>query len=391
MKPHAPATLVATCLLLAAVPACTTRTDTPLAALAAKEAPALSIGARTYANTLASRLESDFVYPEQGRRYAAMLTANTQSGAYDPLSGAELAERLTADLQAVAPDGHLRVMYQGQGGGGPRIVIAGPPGADDGAPVPGGPPRMVRLAPPPAIEAPQWLAPGVAFVRFNLFPGDPQTNQAAADFMAAHADAKVIIFDIRTHMGGGLGEMDEIFPWLFAEPTRLVSMATRKSVDEAGGSPIADVASLRVVEGDPDVIVREHWVTPREDSPLTDAKVYVLTSSMTGSAAEHFALALKRTARATLIGSATYGANHFGGDQDIGGDFTAFIPVGRTYNPETGEDWEGKGVAPDIDVPPGEALIEALKLAGVPAEEAARLSASVAPMVPMRAPGASAG
>ena len=112
---------------------------------------------------------------------------------------------------------------------------------------------------------------------------------------------------------------------------------------------------------------------------------------MTGSAAEHFALALKRTARATLIGSATYGANHFGGDQDIGGDFTAFIPVGRTYNPETGEDWEGKGVAPDIDVPPGEALIEALKLAGVPAEEAARLSASVAPMVPMRAPGASAG
>lgn len=390
MKPYASATFVATCLLLSAVPACTTHTNASPATLSAKEEPASSIASRAYAATLASRLESDFVYPEQGRRYAAMLTANAQSGAYDSLSGAELAERLTADLQAVASDGHLRVMYQGQGGG-PDIVIAGPPGAEDGAPVPGGSPRMVRLAPPPAIEAPQWLAPGVAFIRFNVFPGDPQTNQAAADFMAAHAEAKVIIFDIRTHMGGGLGEMDEIFPWLFAEPTRLLSMATRKSVDAAGGSPIADVASLRVVEGDPEIVVREHWVTPLADSPLADAKVFVLTSPMTGSAAEHFALALKRTARATLIGSATYGANHFGGDQDLGGEFTAFIPVGRTYNPDTGEDWEGDGVAPDIDVPPSEALTEALKLAGVPAEEAARLSASVAPMVPMRAPGGSAG
>lgn len=347
--------------------------------LARAEAPpatsaAAPFDARTVATALAERLQSDFVYAAQGRRYAEALQAKSGAGAYDALEGEALAKRLTDDLQGVAPDGHLRVFF-------------GPPGGPPLRP-PEGARATVRTgtarAPmPPAMELASWISPGVAFVRFNLFPGDPDSANAAARFVATHADAKTIIFDIRTHRGGGLAEMDVIFPWLFGKPTRLVAMATRKSVDEAGGSPMGDGPTLRRVDADPDFVTREHWATPGRDGRLRNAKVYVLTSPATGSAAEHFALALKRTQRAVLIGRATAGANHFGGILDLGGGFSAFIPVGRTYDPDTGRDWEGVGVLPDIDVAPEDALVKALTLSGVAPDKAAELSNRVAPSMPM--------
>ena len=352
-------------------------TPHPLNASSETDAQTGQVSARTLATKLAARLESDFVYPEQGRKYAAALTSNAAAGKYDVLKGAALAKKLGEDLQSVAQDRHLRVMYEGEGGGGgPPILIKRPA---DGTASPDKQPTLIRMMPPPIIEHARWLTPGIAFVRFSLFPGEAETTEAARQFMATHADAKTIIFDLRTHMGGGLDEMDAIFPWLFAQPTRLVSLAARKSVDEAGANPVSDVQSLRRVEADPNFVTREHWATPGKDKRLFSAKVYVLTSGYTGSAAEHFALAFKHSKRGTLIGKATYGANHFGGDQDLGGGFTAFIPVGRAYDPTTGKDWEGVGVAPDIDVPAKDALIKALTLSGVSPSTAAKLSAEVAP------------
>jgi Peptidase family S41 len=349
----------------------------------APSAAAISnVDQRALAKDLANRLESDFVYPEQGKRYAAALRANADKGAYDSLKGAELAKKLSDDLQNVAVDGHLRVMFEGAGGG-PQIVVKRPPDGAGDPPAGKGKPVMIKMAPLPTIEHAGWIAPGIAFVRFNLFPGDPEIIEAARKFMAAHAGAKAIIFDVRTHRGGGLDEMDAIFPWLFAKPTRLLTMATRKSVDEAGGSPIADVPTLRIVPADPSFVTREHWVTPGKDKRLNKTKVFVLTSGFSASAAEHFVLALKQTKRATIIGRTTYGANHFGGDQDLGRGYSVFLPVGRAYNPKTGKDWEGVGIAPDIDVAPEDALIKALTLAGVPSENAARVSAEIAPKMPM--------
>ena len=346
------------------------------------EAAVPNVDQRGLAMDLAKRLESDFVYAEQGKRYASALRRNAARGDYDGLKGAELALKLSDDLQGVAPDGHLRVMFEGLGGG-PRLVIKRPPDAAGGPPLGDRKPVMMRVSLPPAIEHAGFIAPGIAFVRFNGFPSEPETIAAARKFMIDHADAKAIIFDLRTHMGGGLGEMDEIFPWLFSKPTHLVTMATRRSVDEAGGSPVAGVPTLRTVPGDPDYVTREHWVTPGASRQLDNAKVFVLTSGFSASAAEHFVLALKQTGRATVIGRKTAGANHFGGDQDLGGGFSVFLPVGRAFDPTTGKDWAGVGVAPDIDVAPGKALIMALTQCGVAADRAEQLSTQVTPSLPM--------
>jgi len=355
------------------------------------DAPVTAEEAKRTALTLAGILEEAYVFPDIARNYAAVLRAEAASGAYDGIGTAmALAQRLTADVQAVSPDNHLRVLVgpPGSAGAGPRrILVRGPGGggAPGGPQGPGGPqPRMVRMAMPPPMEEARWLAPGVAYVRFNLFPGDAAAIQAAGRFMADHVEAKTIIFDIRTHRGGGLGEMDAIFPYLFARPATLVTMDTRASVDRAGGNPIGDGPAMRRVPAGDEVVRREHFVTPHAtEKRLFDAKVFVLTSGFTGSAAEHFALALKRTHRAILIGETTGGAGNYGGVRAVGDRFSVFVPVGRTFDPDTGKGWEGTGVAPDVAVPAERALVDALVRSGVAEADAKRLSAEVAPAGPM--------
>jgi C-terminal processing protease CtpA/Prc len=218
-----------------------------------------------------------------------------------------------------------------------------------------------------AISKSGWLADGVAYIRFEGFPGNDETLAALRGFLDNHKDAKTLIIDARTHRGGGLAEMDLLFAQLFAKPVVLVEMDTRVAVEERRGSPIAGHPTLRTIAGPEGVVRREHFVVPAEQPSLAGTKVYLLTSKRTGSAGEHFSLSLKRTERATLVGETTAGAGHYGGMEPLDKDFTyaAFIPVGRTFDPDTGEGWEGVGVKPDVAVPADQALDEALKLAGV--------------------------
>jgi hypothetical protein len=359
---------VASAFLLAASAAASSQPAPPPGAR--PEVPDVAVGreeARSTATELAAALEESYVFPDVAARYSATLKANAASGAYDGFTSAKsLAERLTADLRGVSPDNHLRV--------GLRPPSAAPtPGAGGAAP----PPR--RTFPFKPIEEARRLAPGIAYIRFNVFPGDEETVAAVRAFMASNSDAKTIIFDNRTHHGGGLAEMDAMFPYLFAKTTTLVTMDTRASVDRERGSPIGD-AMLRTVPAGAEVVRREHYVQPSAtEKRLFGAKVFVLTSGATASAAEHMTLALKRTHRATIVGEPTAGAGHYGGMQTIGEKFAVFVPVGRTFDPDTNDDWEGDGIAPDVAVPAEAALTEALVRSGLARAEAERISAEVKP------------
>lgn len=321
---------------------------------------------REVAETLASELTANFVYADQGKAYAAMLRANALAGRYDQGTRQELADRMTDDLQAVHKDGHLHVAVaekeegRGQGGGGPNT------------------PKHW----PPLIQSAKEIAPGVAYIRFTAFMSTDEEVAAVRKFMSEHSDAKTFIFDLRNHHGGRLGEMDVIFPYLFAEKTPLVTMEMRRSIFDAQGSPFGDAPTLEIVK-DASYMRATHYALPGKATPARDATVYLLTSNRTGSAAEHFSLAFKSTGRATLIGEATAGANHFGGMTGVGKNFAAFIPVGRTFDTKTGKDWEGEGVAPHVAVDPTQALIVALEKAGLSHEEAVRLNATEIPAEPV--------
>jgi C-terminal processing protease CtpA/Prc len=293
---------------------------------------------------LAKELQDNFVFPEVADRYAAMLRAKAKDNAYAQLTDPKaFAAQVTADLQAVAKDGHL------------RLTIA----EERGLPADLRSKEMAPKVDSMGLEETKMIG-DVAYMRFTLFPPDPKVAQAARDFLIAHQDAKAVIIDSRGNHGGGLSVMDAFLPLLFAKETMLVRMDTRASV----GSGPFPYESLRR-QPSPDTVVRaDQYVTPDpQHIGLEHAPVYYLTSHYTASAAEHLALALKRTHRATLVGETTRGAGHYGGVIPIGKRFAAFIPVGRTYDPETNWDWEGKGVSPDVAVPADQALDKALELA----------------------------
>jgi C-terminal processing protease CtpA/Prc len=319
---------------------------------------------RAILGRLADTLEENFVFPDVARRYAASLRTKAAAGGYADL-GDRFGETVTADLQAIHPDRHLRFGPTGPRPGGP--AAAG-----------GGPRRVMRM--PDAAEAIReagWIADGVAYLNLTLFPGDPATVERIRAFMEAHKEARAIIFDIRGHRGGGLAEMDVIFSYLFPRETVLVGMDTRTAAERAGGNPLGELATLRRTSAPDGINRRMHYALPGATAtPLRNAQVFLLTSRRSGSAAEHFALSLKRTHRATLIGETTAGAGHYGRMVDFGG-YAAFVPVGRTFDPDNDWDWEGRGVPPDVAMPAEQALDEALRRLGVAPEQ--RRSLSVAP------------
>jgi hypothetical protein len=328
------------------------------------EAAPLDAGeGRATALKLADELLKTFVLPEEAKDYAAMLRKNAAAGRYDSGSRGALANLLTDDLMAVHKDGHLHVgvaqQDEDRGGG-------------------NGPPKDF----PPLIQSAKWLARGIAYIRPTAFLSNDEEVQAFRTFMSAHKSAKTIIFDMRNHHGGRLGEMDVVFPYLFAKKTPLVKMEMARSIYDQFGSPFGEAPSLEFVKGARQVSAT-HYAVPGEATPLRTAKVYLLISNRTASAGEHFTLAMKSTGRATLIGENTAGANHFGGPAPLNDHFNVWMPVGRTYDIKTGRDWEGDGVAPDFAVDPRQALVVALETAGLSHAEAVKLDAGEVPAEPV--------
>jgi hypothetical protein len=305
---------------------------------------------------LATKLTDRFVDPEVGKRYAAMLRANAASGRYNTITDdATFTKQVTADLQAVAFDGHLKIKVASDTLGAKMNVDGGVPDA---------------------IQAAARLTKDIAYIRLGRFFGEPENVAAIKKFLVDNQDAKTLIVDMRTHIGGGLNEMNAMFPMLFDKETVLVDMDTRASID----TPDNDGPGLRRIAAPDAVVRREHFVVPVDDpKPLTKVKIFVLASGRTASAGEHFVLSMKRTHRAMVIGETTRGAGNYGDNVPIEGGFSAFIPVGRTFDPDTGKGWDYVGIAPNIAVPAAEALTEALVRSGVPKAQAGALSAKYGP------------
>lgn len=355
MRKHVLAAAMLAAMTVPAMAQALTSATTPPAEIAAYD----SVQAKRAVAKLADALETNFVSPEVAKRYAAALRTKLAAGGYNGFTDSNaLARAVTADLQAVAPDGHLTM-----------FPIGGPPS----------PPRAAQgsqsAAPAPAVmEQAGMIAPGIAFVRFNGFFGEPETLKAFTEFLDRNAGAKTLIIDTRRHRGGGLDEMDILFPRIFTKAQRLMVMDTRASVDDPGRP-----RSLVSVAAPAELSRSEHRVTPASPrSPWAGAKIYLLTSGRTASAAEHLASVFKNTRRATLIGEVTAGAGNYGSEVQLGGGYSAFIPFGRSYFPG-GDGWEGTGVAPDIKVAPERALVEALTREGIAPAEAEALSVKYMP------------
>lgn len=348
-----------------------------LVAIAVALAPAVQaqttpVQRKEVLEALATALEKNYVYPEIGAKYAAMLRGKTSSVDYAVADDFAFADKVQADLDAVNKDRHLRLLapLPPAGAGGPRIIRGPGPG-----------PGMK------AIEYADKLTPDIAYIRFGVFPGDPETMADLEKFLAANAGVKTLIVDARGHRGGGVDEIDAMFADLFTKQVDLVQMETAKAVIEERPDMLMQGPTFRAVASKPGQVRLQHFAKPSAHPRLASTKLYVLQSGFSGSAAEHFLLEVKMSGRGKLYGETSAGAGHFGFPVDLPNGFSTFIPAGRTFDPKTDWDWEGKGVAPDVSVPAADALLAALKDAGVGAEDAAKLNAQVGFVMPKRGPG----
>lgn len=241
-----------------------------------------------------------------------------------------------------------------------------------------------RLRPADAHFSVKWSDPAVAPAAPTAAPAPP-VSQAEAERRGNYGIQRVEVLpgnvgylDLRMLAGFEFGEPGQPAREAIEAALRLLARTDAMILDlraNPGGSPamVGYLTSAFTARGQ-DVFNTFHgrggrtlseapldwYPTPRPDIPL-----YVLTSGRTGSAAEAVAYTLQQSRRATVIGQTTSGAANPGGEIDVGDGFRVFISVATPINPLSRDNWEGRGVVPDIavetDLAPERAQREALQ------------------------------
>ena len=286
--------------------------------------------------SLSEKLRAVYIFPDLAEEICRHLQNQLDSGAYASLQEGELlALAITMDLQEIAHDEHLWLRWHAE-----RL----PDEADE-----------LRFnqawQDEQCLKARQdnygfhkvvWLPGEIGYVDIHLFHRAEWGTETLTAAMRFLANAQALVIDLRQCQGGYPDMVALVSSYLFgSEPVHLGSIYWR---DEDR--------------------TQEYWTTPEAiEVHFVDQPVYVLISKTTFSGGEAFAYNLQARQRVTLIGEATGGGAHAGAAYRIHPHFEAFIPIGRSINPLTGTDWEGKGVTPDIDTPTEQALELACKLA----------------------------
>lgn len=275
---------------------------------------------RPLIDKVGNSLVSSYVFPEVAVKYQQRMNKCLDSRCLDGLQDdKQVAKKLTEILNEVYADKHLHVFSPGQRevNNGRKIVKRK-----------GGKNGQAGKSGPIAISKQEILEDNIGYIKYNMFPGTEEALKATRDAMIAMKDTKALIFDIREHRGGHPFHVDEIAGFLFTEPTH---MLTTQSPYTHDGKPWKLISKPN-----------------QYAEAYIDKPVYLLTSERSGSAAEHFAMAMKTTGRAILVGETTGGWGHWGGVINLERGFTMFLPSGRAFNPNNKLGWEEIGVTPDI-------------------------------------------
>ena len=301
-------------------------------------APLDSAGRTAVVNAAANALRERYVYPDVGRRAAEAIEAALAAGKYDEIVQPwALAERLTADLQDVAHDKHMRVSARGP---------APTPAAATGGPPPGPPPRSEA-----GVARADRLPGNVGYIEVVALPGLDAFKPPVERAMAALADTRALIIDLRRN-GGGTPQAEVYLTSYLIDPAKPV--AVNRFVWRNPGT---------------ETFRTEEFMSSATPYWYRDKPVYVLTSARTFSGGEAVAYDMQVLKLATIVGETTGGGANPGGMAPLTPDFAMFVPGGRGENPTTGTNWEGVGVKPDVATPAADALKVALGLLGQATDE----------------------
>jgi C-terminal processing protease CtpA/Prc len=287
-------------------------------------------------HNLTDKLNTYYVFPDIAEKICARLQKSLEAGDFkDSIDGETLALKLTTHIQAVNQDKHLLVRWH------PELLPD-----QDGAMVENQAwleeRRQEAELDNYGLHKVERLPGNVGYLEIREFYNSSWAGDTAVAAMTFLANTNGLIFDLRECRGGDSDTIALIYSYLVGdERVQLTSLYWR----------------------DEDVTL-EYWTLPYVPGKrFGDKPVYVLTGKDTFSGGEAFAYDLQAHQRAILVGEITRGGAHPGTNYRLHAHFDVFIPNGRAINPITGENWEGNGVTPDIQIPQEQALDMAYRMA----------------------------
>jgi C-terminal processing protease CtpA/Prc len=143
------------------------------------------------------------------------------------------------------------------------------------------------------------------------------------------AATDALLVDLRQCLGGEPGMAVFLASYLWDhDPVQLTGLRDRK-----------------------DNLLKQAWTLPYVPGRRfgRTKPVYVLTSASTFSGGEQLSYDLQQLGRATIVGDRSRGGAHAREGFVVHPHLEATSSVAESVNPKTGGNWEGSGVAPDIE------------------------------------------
>ncbi len=277
------------------------------------------------------RLEAHYVFPDVATKLAEALRQRLGEGAYDGLGDSDFATLVTTDLQSVNGDQHLRLRHHVD------------PVADDGdAAMNSDGYRLEAELEGFGIAEVRRLAGNVGYLDTTMLYPPELAGPAIAAAMTLLAPADALLLDVRRNRGGSPGTSALLQTYLVDEQVHYLDIYERE------GHRTSQMWTLPYVPG-----LRFGGTKP----------IWVLTGPRTFSGGEDLAFSLQQQGRAKTVGEATRGGAHPREQYKVDTYLDVTVSIARSFHPETGENWEGTGVRPDLPVAADRAFDTAYALA----------------------------
>ena len=285
-------------------------------------------------DSIGNKLMATYVFPDVAKEMSALISENFKKGNYNAfISPRDFANQLTKDLISISNDKHIRVNYN------PTAIVSQKQVYTTKDSLNFENQRLANLKRDNfGFKELSILEGNIGYLDLRIFSDVKYAKATAVAAMNFLSSSDAIIIDLRMNRGGSPDMIQLITSYLYdSKPVHLNTFYWRPTDSFTETWTLSDIQGVR-----------------RPKRP-----VYVLISKSTFSAAEEFSYNLKNLRRATLIGETTGGGAHPGGPVNATNKFSVWVPSGRAINPITNTNWEGTGVAPNIEVPADQALDKA--------------------------------
>lgn len=311
--------LVGTCVALAAAPV---DAGTP-----ATE-PLASAQARSVVKAITELIEKHYVFPEKRAAIIEALQSTESAQTSQGLNGSELGARLSDALLATSHDKHLWVQWSPERF---KARLSAKPGRESTSYEDALAERRNQ-----GYEELRILDGNLRYARITGFPWRAgHTDAVVADVARFLGGGDAVVLDLRGN-GGGSGEAVKALISYFLPPRNQLLMTY---LDGMTGKR----EESRVIGRLP-------------AARLVGKPLYVLIDGGTGSAAEEFVDHVRQFKLGTLVGRTTAGAANNDTLFPVAPGFIVSISTGRPVHGVSKTNWEGVGVAPDVESPAPTAL-----------------------------------